>query len=203
MPRPPAAAGCCPEALRTRLSERPWPERGWRRAAGHPIPAAVLIALLDPQHEPRILLTRRAGGLRDHPGQVSFPGGRVDPGDDTPEATALREAHEEVGLDPETVRVLGRLGRYHTGTGFVIQPVVAVASAQAAWRPDPDEVESVFELPLARLLEGRVDGEVPVPGPGGQVLRFPAMTYQGQLIWGATAGMLWQLREALQGMWAQ
>ncbi|MCC3750653.1 MAG: CoA pyrophosphatase [Halorhodospira halophila] len=164
------------------------------------MPASVLIALLEPQHQPRILLTRRAGGLRDHPGQVSFPGGRVDPADASAEATALREAHEEVGLEPDAVRVLGRLGRYHTGTGFVIQPVVAVIRSPVIWRPDPGEVESVFELPLERLLEGRVDGEVRVPGPFGRIERFPALIHQEQLIWGATAGMLWQLREALQGI---
>ncbi|ABM60909.1 NUDIX hydrolase [Halorhodospira halophila] len=200
MPRAAAGTACCPEALRARLMGRAWPERGWRRSPGSPVPAAVLIALLEPQGASRILLTRRAGGLRDHPGQVSFPGGRVDPGDPTPEATALREAHEEVGLDPGVVHILGRLGRYHTGTGFVIQPVVAAVREPVAWSPCEGEVEAVFELPLERLREGRVDGEVRVPDPLGRVQRFPAMIHQEQLIWGATAGMLWQLREALQGI---
>ncbi len=189
---------CCPEALCRALAGRRWPDRGWRLSGGRPTAAAVLVGLFEARGQPHVVLTQRAGSLRDHPGQVSFPGGRVEADDPSPEATALREAWEEVGLELSQAQILGRLGRYHTGTGFVIEPVVAWLRGPFCWRPCPVEVAEVFELPLDRIMEARIDEEVRVYNEIGELLRFPAMTYQGKTIWGATAGILWQLREALR-----
>ena len=112
-----------------------------------PIPAAVLVpVVLGPR--PSILLTKRTAHLKKHAGQVSFPGGRIDPEDAHPEAAALREAEEEIALKPSDVQVLGRMADYVTGTGYRITPVLGLLPPGLSYRPSPDEVEAVFELPI-------------------------------------------------------
>ncbi len=190
-----SALPCSAKALCRQLQDVDWPEGGWRQPEGAKVCAAVLVALIADGEGDSVLLTRRSGHLRDHPGQVCFPGGCVDPADRSCEETALREAYEEVGLSPEQVQILGRLGRYHTGTGYLIDPVVAlVHHVQTVWRPAPDEVDEVFFLPLPLLLDGGGREEV-IKEFHGRRMRFPALNYRGRVIWGATAGILDQLAE--------
>lgn len=152
------------------------------------VSAAVLVPIvLHPA--PSVLLTLRTAHLARHGGQVSFPGGRIEPSDPSPEAAALREAAEEVGLDPASVQVVGRLPTHVTGTGFRVTPVVGLLAPPVAPRPDPQEVAEVFELPLAALLGP--------PGPReeeavfrGRLRRYWVVPHERHLIWGATAAML-------------
>jgi 8-oxo-dGTP pyrophosphatase MutT (NUDIX family) len=113
----------------------------------------VLIAVVERPEGPAILLTRRTDHLRDHAGQICFPGGRIEPADPTIEAAALREAEEEIGLPPAQVELLGRLPAYDTVTGFRIHPVVGWVAEPVSLAPDPFEVAEVFELPLAFVLD--------------------------------------------------
>ena len=136
-----------------------------------------------------MLFTRRATHLKDHSGQVSFPGGRVAAEDPSPEATALREAREEIGLDGARVELLGRLPDYHTRTGFRITPVVGMVAPPLELRPDASEVEEVFEVPLAFLLDP-ANHQRRSRAWQGELRWFFAMQYEGRTIWGATAGML-------------
>ncbi len=183
------------EALRRQLCDVQWPDGGWRRPGGARVRAAVLVGLMPGAREDSVLLTRRSESLRDHPGQVSFPGGCMDPTDGSCEETALREAQEEVGLPREQVQILGRLGKYHTGTGFLIDPVVALlCPVPSVWRPAPEEVDEIFHLPLPLVLN-RTKREEVVVEVGGRAMRFPALHFEGRLIWGATAGILDQLAE--------
>lgn len=152
-------------------------------------PAAVLVALVNRPEGLTVLLTQRSSALPDHPGQISFPGGRVDPGDATHVDAALREAQEEVGLSPENVTILGRLASYETVTGFSVTPIVGWVEPPFSVTPDPIEVADVFEVPLAFLLE-----------PAHQQRHFRmlgslrrdyfAIPYADRYIWGATAAML-------------
>ncbi len=169
---------------------------------GRLVPAAVLVPfVLGPA--PGVLLTRRVAHLSTHAGQVSFPGGRIDPADPTPEAAALREAQEEIGLDPAQAETLGRLDDYVTGTGYRITPVLALlpaglALAALALRPSPHEVDAVFELPLSVLLDPAA------PERRRSVLRgrsreFWVWPHPDHYIWGATAAILVGLAERLRG----
>ena len=158
--------------------------------------AAVLVPVLL-HAAPTVLLTRRAATLSSHAGQVAFPGGRLDPGE-TPEAAALREAAEEVGLDPRLPRIAGRLPALLTGTRFHVVPVVAFLDPPVAFTPAPAEVAEVFEYPLDRLL----DPSAPERRSGvfgGQARGFWAWPHESQVIWGATATMLRSLALALRG----
>lgn len=159
-------------------------------------PAAVLVPLIEHPQGYTVLLTRRAENLRDHAGQISFPGGRVEPNDTTPEATALREAEEEVGLTHGHVDVLGRLDRYHTGTGFRVIPVVGVVSPVFEPRLDAVEVAEVFEVPLAFVLD-RANHRRHTRRINGTTRHFHALPFEERDIWGATAGMLVNLVDAL------
>lgn len=160
--------------------------------------AAVLITLLERHEGPSILLTRRAEHLRAHAAQVSFPGGRCDAADGNCRITALREAEEEVGLDPAQVRVIGFLDDYPTLTGFRITPVVGhVADPPATWRPAPDEVAEVFELPLETALDPGAYGRKTL-ARGGIELPFFELEHLGHRIWGATAGLLHMLAMKVQ-----
>ena len=136
-----------------------------------------------------VIFTRRAAHLKDHSGQVSFPGGRVATRDPSPEATALRESHEEIGLDAARVEILGRLPEYHTRTGYRITPVVGVVAPPFELRADLSEVEEIFEVPLAFLLDPANHRRESLEWQG-ELRWFFAMNYSGRTIWGATAGML-------------
>jgi len=159
-------------------------------------PAAVLVGLVKRPEGLAVLLTQRTDHLHHHPGQISFPGGHKDPGDDSPEETALREAEEEVGLSRRHVEPIGRLGEYVTRTGFSVTPVVAFIEPPFDIIPDPFEVEEVFEVPLAFLLDPanhqRHSREFE-----GHMREFHAMSFRDYYIWGATAGMLINLYEVL------
>ena len=153
----------------------------------------MLIALLEREAGPCILLTRRAEHLRAHAAQVSFPGGRCDADDGSCAATALREAYEEVGLDPQQVNVIGFLDDFPTLSGFRITPVVGhVANPPTQWRPAPDEVAEVFELPLAMALDPDTYTRKTLSRDGIE-LPFHELAYQGHRIWGATAALLHML----------
>ena len=152
--------------------------------------AAVLIAVTDrPEAEggPGVILTQRPTTLRDHPGQVAFPGGKLDPGEDAVEA-ALREAWEELAMPPDQVRVIGSTDRYQTGTGFDITPVLSTIPPDLAFRPNPDEVESWFECPLSVLMDRANWRESSVIWRGAE-RRFLEMDWQGYRIWGVTAAI--------------
>jgi len=161
------------------------------------MPAAVLVGIvLGPA--PGVLLTKRTAHLANHAGQVAFPGGRIEPEDPSPEAAALREAWEEVGLDPERVELLGRLPDYVTGTGFRVSPVLALLPPGLDLRPAPDEVEAVFQLPLAVLL----DPEAPQQRRAefrGRVREFWVWPHPEHYVWGATAAILVHLAHRLRG----
>ena len=162
-------------------------------------PAAVLMPIVAREPGLTMLFTQRAAQLKDHSGQVSFPGGRVAAGDPSPESTALREAHEEIGLDPARVELLGRLADYHTRTGYRITPVVGVVAPPFELRPDASEVEEIFEVPLAFLLDSR-NHQRQSRAWRGELHWFFAMDFGGHTIWGATAGMLVNLsRHLAQG----
>jgi len=160
------------------------------------IAAAVLVPVIVRATGATMLLTQRTAHLRDHAGQVSFPGGRSEESDSSPEATALREAEEEVGLVASQVEILGRLPEYRTGTGFVITPVVGLVTPPLNLKLDDFEVAEVFEPPLEFLLDGANHQRHSIEVRG--VMReYWAMPWQGYYIWGATAGMLVTLHRFL------
>ncbi len=157
-----------------------------------PQPARVAAAVLVPvvlRDEPQLLLTTRTAHLRAHGGQVAFPGGRIDASDRTPVAAALREAHEEVGLDPARVEILGVADSWLTGTGYDVRPVVGALPADIALRPNPAEVADLFEVPLAHALDP-ANHELAETEWQGRMRRYYRIRWQDRLIWGATAGIL-------------
>jgi len=158
--------------------------------------AAVLIPVVLRASGETVLLTRRTAHLRDHAGQIGFPGGRCEAGDVTPEATALREAYEEVGLLPVQCEVLGRLADYRTGTGFSVTPVVALVQPPLNLRLDDFEVAEVFEPPLEFLLDAR-HRQRSYLEVDGQWREYWAIPWREYFIWGATAGMLVALADFL------
>lgn len=158
--------------------------------------AAVLVPIVLRADAPTILLTRRAEHLSAHPGQVSFPGGRIEAGE-TPEAAALREAAEEIGLDPRLPRLQGRMPAQPTGTGFEITPVIGLLDPGFHLTPDPNEVAAVFEMPFATLL----DPDAPVVEQRewkGRMRRYWVWPHESERIWGATAAILVTLARALR-----
>jgi 8-oxo-dGTP pyrophosphatase MutT (NUDIX family) len=161
-------------------------------------PAAVLVALVERDYGLSVILTRRADALRKHSGQVAFPGGRADPGE-TPPVTALREAHEEIGLHPHLVSLAGLSTPYRTGTGYLVTPVVGFVEPGFTLTANPDEVADIFETPFGFLMNPANHEERFYDLPDGERRRFYAMSYEDRLIWGATAGMLRALYDRLYG----
>lgn len=157
--------------------------------------AAVLIPVVK-RPELSLLLTQRTDHLPAHAGQIAFPGGKTDENDASPLATALREAYEEIGLDPALVEPLGFLDSYRTGTGYRITPVVALVDPGFALTLNRDEVVDAFEVPLPFLMDAR-NHQVHVRQLGGRERRFYAMPYGDRFIWGATAGILRNMHERL------
>ena len=164
----------------------------------HATPAAVLVPLVNRAEGLTVLLTQRSDTLPDHPGQISFPGGRVEPDDASLEAAALREAQEEIGLPPDRVSVLGRLAPYETVTGFTVTPVVGWIEPPVPITADPIEVADVFEVPLAYLLE-RENHQRHFRMLGEVRRDYFAIPYAERYIWGATAAMLIMLDRTLRG----
>ena len=170
--------------------------RPWARVKLHP--AAVLVPIVEHASGPTVLLTRRSDALTRHAGQVAFPGGRCDPGE-TPWDTALREAHEEVGLEPERVTVAGLSTPYETVTGFLVTPVVGFVRPGFTPRPDAEEVAEVFEVPFGLLMDANSFERRFHESGEGLKRWFYAVPYEDRLIWGATAGMLRALHDRVFG----
>jgi 8-oxo-dGTP pyrophosphatase MutT (NUDIX family) len=160
-------------------------------------PAAVLIPVVD-HEEPTVLLTLRPATMASHAGQVAFPGGKIDPEDETPMAAALREAEEEIGLDRKHVEPLGYLDLYLSGTGFRIVPTVARVTPGFALKVNPAEVDDVFEVPLAFLM-GPENHQRHSREWRGMMRTYYAMPFGERYIWGVTAGILRNLYERLYG----
>jgi 8-oxo-dGTP pyrophosphatase MutT (NUDIX family) len=158
--------------------------------------ASVLVPIVPRAAGLTVLFTQRTVHLKAHAGQISFPGGRAEPGDVSPEFTALREAQEEIGLPPERVEVLARLPDYLTRTGYRISPVVGLLAPPFDLVPDPREVDEIFEVPLAFLLDPR-NHRRQTREYQGRLVGFYEMPYGERYIWGATAGMLVNLSRLL------
>jgi 8-oxo-dGTP pyrophosphatase MutT (NUDIX family) len=169
-------------------------DRNWPQSDPLLRQAAVLIGLAAYRDEVRVILTQRTAALRVHSGQIAFPGGEIDARDKTPAAAALREAQEEIGLDPCHVEPLGYLDPYTTGTGFCIRPVVAKVTPSAAFKVNPDEVDEVFEVPFAFLMDSANHAlhQKEMKEDCGS-----SMPYGSRNIWGVTAGILRNLYERL------
>jgi 8-oxo-dGTP pyrophosphatase MutT (NUDIX family) len=172
------------------------PVREAPEPAGTPTPAAVLIPIVVRPTGLTVLLTKRTAHLRDHAGQVSFPGGRCEPDDPDARATALRESREEVGLDAQQVDILATLPDYFTSTGFRVTPVVGLVTPPLNLRLDDFEVAEVFEPPLDFLIDPANYQRHTIERDGRQH-SYWAVPWQGYFIWGATAGMLIGLRQCL------
>ena len=151
-------------------------------------PASVLVPLVDRAPGVTVLLTQRTADMPSHAGQIAFPGGRREPGEDAV-ATALRETHEEVGITRDFIEVVGPIDLYHTGTGFEITPVVGIVTPGFTIRAQAREVADVFEVPLEHFLD-EVNHQIASREYQGRQRRYYAMPYGDRYIWGATAGML-------------
>ena len=161
-------------------------------------PAAVLVAIQPGPDGARVILTKRASHLKHHPGQIAFPGGKQDSGDASLEATALREAFEEIGLPGAQVEILGRLAPHETITGFTMTPILGLVRDAFEPKVDPEEVEEMFSVPLSHLLDPgcyRIEGRV----WRGAMRRYYTVPYGPYYIWGATARILRGLAERLRG----
>jgi 8-oxo-dGTP pyrophosphatase MutT (NUDIX family) len=161
------------------------------------LPAAVLIAVTD-RAEPGVILTQRTETMRKHAGQIAFPGGRIDPGEDIVTA-ALREAEEEIALPRDRVTVIGQADTYRTVTGFQVTPVIGVIPPDLVLHPSEAEVANVFEVPLEFLLDSRNHVEASVEWQGHE-RHYYEIIWNDRRIWGATAAMIVNLRRRLQ--WA-
>jgi 8-oxo-dGTP pyrophosphatase MutT (NUDIX family) len=164
-------------------------------SAGEPAPAAVLIAVTD-RPNPGVILTVRHADMRTHAGQIAFPGGRIDAGEDA-RAAALREAWEELGLEPAAVDVVGALDPYRTVTGFAVTPVLGAIPPDLALAPHEPEVADWFEAPLAFVLDPANHARESVLFEGAP-RHYYRIEWNGRNIWGATAAMLINLSRRLQ-----
>ncbi len=197
------------DEFRARASERASPERcgdfGDHRlnpdaadqfAAFNWRDAAVLIPVIDRPRAPSVLLTQRAANLRTHSGQIAFPGGRIDPEDHDAETAAMRECEEETGIGPEHIEIVGRLPDYMAGSGFRIAPILSVVRPDFTIVANPHEVEAVFEVPLAFLMDeaNHAQGSRIV---GGHLRHYFEMPYDDWYIWGVTAGIIRAMYERL------
>ncbi len=165
---------------------------GKMRRDGNLVRAAVLVAVTERRQGAHIILTRRPQSMAHHGGQIAFPGGKLEPGDAGPVDAALREAHEETGLDAGYVNVLGMLEDCNTSTGFVVTPVIGVVRPGFCLQADRREVEEIFEVPLAFLMDN-ANHQTCSGVFDGRRIKFPVICYDDYYIWGATARMLVQL----------
>ena len=189
------------KADRDYIRSRLLPLESWTPPEPRPgshAPAAVLAGLIDRPEGFSVLLTLRTAHLRSHAGQIALPGGRADPGEQ-PWETALREAHEEVGLDPQLVELAGLSDPFWTRTGYLITPVVGFVHPDLALEPNPDEVADVFEVPFAFLMDAANHKTIPREMPDGSVHQVWAMPYGERNIWGVTAMLLRDLHTRLYG----
>ncbi len=190
------------DELRRRLRQRSaaafsvYGDDGARREEAAATAAAVLVPIVAHPAELTVLFTQRTSQLRSHSGQVSFPGGRAEPEDASPEITALREAEEEIGLPVGRVEIVARLPDYLTRTGFRVTPVVGLLTPPLELALDRREVEEVFEVPLAFLLDAR-NHLRETRELRGETVGYYVMQYRERRIWGATAGMLVNLYRML------
>lgn len=173
-----------------------WPKQWLDQLKGDLTPAAVLIPLVERKAAVSVILTQRSRELKHHAGQVSFPGGRMETQDESATATALRETHEEVGITPEQVSVIGYLSTMPTITGFAVTPVVGLLDGEPTFSIDHSEVEYAFEVPLSFLLDKNNDVLVQreFQGTSAPMVEFH---WEEQRIWGATAMMILMLRKSL------
>lgn len=158
--------------------------------------AAVLIALIERQNGPQIILTRRSEKLNKHSGQIAFPGGRIDAGDKTPTAAAIRETSEEIGVPGAQITILGKLPLYQTGTGFIISPIVGKLTPPYIFKREPNEVDEIFELPLDYIVDKNNFKRQSIIYQGRN-REFWTIPYGEYHIWGATAAILVELAERL------
>ncbi len=180
--------------------QKPWNENLHQRDIFPEVnrPAAVLLCLNPKESEPYVIFTERAHHLKHHAGQISFPGGKVENSDKGLEHTACREAEEEIGLSSELIKIVGAMPEYKTVSGFAVTPIVAYLSSMINihkdLRVDENEVASVFEVPLSFLLSDE-NYETKRLTRKNQQTNVHYIKYQQHTIWGATAGMLFQLKE--------
>ena len=172
------------DAERSRRMERHFP--------ANPVAAAVLIALVDRPSGLTVLLTQRASQLAKHAAQISFPGGRLESSDPDVASAALREAQEEIALDPSRVRVIGYLPDHLVISGFRVTPVLSLVTPPFSVTPNPDEVAEIFEVPLSHVFD-RNNHKARMRRVGDEDLLLFDIPWQGHSIWGATAGMLMTL----------
>lgn len=189
------------EALRARFDARadipaPFPDLRTRPEGAAFTPSAVLAAIVD-RPAPTMLFTTRNADLRNHAGQVAFPGGRADPDDDGPIATALREAHEEIALPVDAVTVIGIDAPFQTHTGYSIVPVVGVIPADLPLFPHEREVADIFEVPLDIVLDAGWQ-ELREHEIDGEVRAFHEMLWRGRRVWGVTAALIVNLSRRLR-----
>lgn len=166
--------------------------------SGPPRDAAVLIPIVDRGDRATVLLTLRTDHLQAHAGQVAFPGGKIDPQDAGPEAAAIRETFEEVGIEASAVETVGRLCPYLTGSGYRVVPVIGILDPAIRPRPNPNEVADVFEVPLDFLMNPANHLRQSREWQGMQRY-FYAMPFQNRFIWGVTAGIVRSLYETVYG----